>query len=107
MREEPEVQGQERDFGEVLRHELNNPLTGILGNAELLLVELPPAAHHASRNHRRAGGAQNRTVRRLSAEWRGQVPHLDGNAGAGAETIADAVFTEARKDLRKTAERGA
>jgi signal transduction histidine kinase len=29
-----------RDFGEVLRHELNNPLTGILGNAEPLLVEL-------------------------------------------------------------------
>jgi len=26
-------------FGELLRHELNNPLTGILGNAELLLVE--------------------------------------------------------------------
>lgn len=26
-----------RDFGEVLRHEVNNPLTGILGNAELLL----------------------------------------------------------------------
>src|SRR5713101_4580594 len=29
----------EEDFGEVLRHELNNPLTGILGNAELLLGE--------------------------------------------------------------------
>jgi len=29
----------DRDFGEVLRHELNNPLTGILGNAELLLLE--------------------------------------------------------------------
>jgi signal transduction histidine kinase len=29
-----------RDFGEVLRHELNNSLTGILGSAELLLVEL-------------------------------------------------------------------
>lgn len=29
-----------RDFGEVLRHELNNPLTGILGNAELLLLEV-------------------------------------------------------------------
>lgn len=28
------------DFGAVLRHELNNPLTGILGNAELLLLEL-------------------------------------------------------------------
>ena len=27
-------------FGEVLRHELNNPLTGILGNAELLLAEV-------------------------------------------------------------------
>lgn len=26
-------------FGEILRHELNNPLTGILGNAELLLAE--------------------------------------------------------------------
>src|SRR5712692_6465207 len=30
----------EEDFGEVLRHELNNPLTGILGNAELLLAEV-------------------------------------------------------------------
>src|SRR5262249_17262701 len=28
------------DFGQVLRHELNNPLTGILGNAELLLSEI-------------------------------------------------------------------
>jgi signal transduction histidine kinase len=28
------------DFGQVLRHELNNPLTGILGNAELLLAEV-------------------------------------------------------------------
>jgi signal transduction histidine kinase len=30
----------EEDFGEVLRHELNNPPTGILGNAELLLAEI-------------------------------------------------------------------
>jgi signal transduction histidine kinase len=29
-----------KDFAEVLRHELNNPLTGILGNAELLLAEI-------------------------------------------------------------------
>jgi signal transduction histidine kinase len=29
-----------KDFAEVLRHELNNPLTGILGNAELLLARL-------------------------------------------------------------------
>jgi len=27
-------------FGEILRHEINNPLTGILGNAELLLAEV-------------------------------------------------------------------
>jgi signal transduction histidine kinase len=27
-------------FGELLRHELNNPLTGILGNSELLLAEV-------------------------------------------------------------------
>lgn len=35
------VQAWERDFAEVLRHELNNPLTGILGNAELLLLSRP------------------------------------------------------------------
>jgi nitrogen-specific signal transduction histidine kinase len=29
-----------KDFAEVLRHELNNLLTGILGNAELLLAEI-------------------------------------------------------------------
>lgn len=28
------------DFAEMLRHEINNPLTGILGNAELLLSQL-------------------------------------------------------------------
>ena len=34
------VLAQGESFGEILRHELNNPLTGILGNAELLLAEL-------------------------------------------------------------------
>src|SRR5258708_7737653 len=34
------LDGIAEDFGEVLRHELNNPLTGILGNAELLLSEI-------------------------------------------------------------------
>ncbi|GEM_PF-3848668 len=34
----PRVAISEEDFGEALRHELNNPLTGILGNAELLLA---------------------------------------------------------------------
>jgi signal transduction histidine kinase len=34
------------DTAEILRHEINNPLTGILGNAELVLSHrerLPPA----------------------------------------------------------------
>lgn len=67
----------EEDFGEVLRHELNNPLTGILGNAELLLVEV----HRKNDGKLPHGGEQRletiaalavrlrETVRRLSQEW--------------------------------------
>lgn len=63
-------------FGEVLRHELNNPLTGILGNAELLLAEV-----RRKNDGRMPHGGQQRletiatlavrlreTVRRLSQE---------------------------------------
>ena len=32
------MEGTTLDFAAILRHEINNPLTGILGNAELLLV---------------------------------------------------------------------
>jgi signal transduction histidine kinase len=65
------------DFGEVLRHELNNPLTGILGNAELLLAEV----HRRNDGTFPHGGEQRletiaalavrlrETVRRLSQEW--------------------------------------
>jgi signal transduction histidine kinase len=65
------------DFGEVLRHELNNPLTGILGNAELLLAEV----HRKNDGKLPQGGEQRletiaalavrlrETVRRLSQEW--------------------------------------
>jgi len=65
------------DFGEVLRHELNNPLTGILGNAELLLAEI----HRKNDSKLPLGGEQRletiatlavrlrETVRRLSQEW--------------------------------------
>jgi len=65
------------DFGEVLRHELNNPLTGILGNAELLLAEV-----HRNHDGKLPHGGEQRletiaalavrlreTVRRLSQEW--------------------------------------
>jgi signal transduction histidine kinase len=67
----------EEDFGEVLRHELNNPLTGILGNAELLLAEI-----RRKNDGRIPSGGEQRletiallavrlreTVRRLSEEW--------------------------------------
>jgi signal transduction histidine kinase len=71
------VEAWERDFAEVLRHELNNPLTGILGTAELLLAEIA-RKNDGSLPH---GGLQRvetiaalavrlrETVRQLSHEW--------------------------------------
>jgi signal transduction histidine kinase len=69
-------------FGEVLRHELNNPLTGILGNAELLLAEV-----RRKNDGRLPNGGQQRletiaalavrlreTVRRLSEDWETRHP---------------------------------
>jgi len=71
----PENSGDE--FGQVLRHELNNPLTGILGNAELLLAEV-----RRKNDGRLPNGGQQRletiaslavrlreTVLRLSQDW--------------------------------------
>jgi signal transduction histidine kinase len=67
----------EQDFGEVLRHELNNPLTGILGNAKPLLAEV----HRKNDGNLPHGGEKRletiaalavrlrETVRRLSQEW--------------------------------------
>ena len=67
-----------RDFGEVLRHELNNPLTGIMGNAELLLLEvrrgrLELPAHNLRRLETIADLAvrMRETVRILSEHWEG------------------------------------
>jgi signal transduction histidine kinase len=71
------TEDREKDFAEVLRHELNNPLTGILGNAELLLAEI------ARRNDEQlpSGGLKGvetiaalamrmrETVRQLSQQW--------------------------------------
>lgn len=65
------------DFGEVLRHELNNPLTGILGNAELLLSEirrkgdghLPLDAPQRLETIAALAVRLRETVRRLSQEW--------------------------------------
>ena len=71
------LDGMTEDFGEVLRHELNNPLTGILGNAELLLSEI----RRNNDGRLPSGGLQRletiailavrlrETIRRLSQEW--------------------------------------
>jgi signal transduction histidine kinase len=57
------------DFGEMLRHEVNNPLTGILGNAELLLARhdpLPAAAIARVETIAALAVRLRETVRRLS-----------------------------------------
>lgn len=66
-----------QDFGEVFRHELNNPLTGILGNAELLLSEIrrksdggmPRGAPERLETIAALAVRLRETVRRLSQEW--------------------------------------
>ena len=63
-------------FGELLRHEMNNPLTGILGNAELLLAEvrrkndgrLPLGALQRLETIAALAVRLRETVRRLSQE---------------------------------------
>src|SRR5262249_40133480 len=65
-------------FGEVLRHELNNPLTGILGNAELLLAEvrrkndgrLPRGGQQRLETIAELAVRLRETVRRLSEDWK-------------------------------------
>lgn len=60
------------DFGEILRHEVNNPLTGILGNAELLLAsrnKLPPATVARLQTIAELAVRLRETVRRLSNAW--------------------------------------
>ena len=64
-------------FGEVFRHELNNPLTGILGNAELLLAEvrrkndgqLPNGGQKRLETIAALAVRLRETVRRLSEDW--------------------------------------
>ncbi len=60
------------DFGEIFRHELNNELTGILGNAELLLSRrdrLPSDAVERLRTIAQLAVRVRETVRRLSHAW--------------------------------------
>jgi His Kinase A (phospho-acceptor) domain len=66
---------EEADFGELLRHEVNNPLTGILGNAELLLAgrdRLSPQAISRIETIAELAVRLRETVRRLSDTWASQ-----------------------------------
>src|SRR5215470_14306532 len=73
------------DFGQLLRHELNNPLTRILGNAELLLSEvrrkndgrLPQGGQVRLETIAALAVRLRETVRRLSQEW--EQAHLGGS----------------------------
>jgi len=70
-------EGVSEGFGEMLRHELNNPLTGILGNAELLLAEvrrkndgqLPHGGQQRLETIAALAVRLRETVRRLSQDW--------------------------------------
>jgi signal transduction histidine kinase len=68
------------DFSEILRHEINNPLTGILGNAELLLAhqrgKLPPASIQRLETVVDLAVRLRETIRRLTVEWEREHPSL-------------------------------
>jgi signal transduction histidine kinase len=75
-------------FGETLRHELNNPLTGILGNAELLLAEvrrkndgqLPNGGQQRLETIAALAVRLRETVRRLSQDWENRHRRLPQRA---------------------------
>ena len=67
------------DFGEVLRHELNNPLTGILGNAELLLARRERFSALDTQRLQTVVDLAVRlreTIRRLTNSWDNRPPSL-------------------------------
>src|SRR5277367_3440293 len=64
------------DVAEIFRHEINNPLTGILGNAELLLshgVRLPAADTQRLQTVVDLAVRLRETIRRLSDAWDSQT----------------------------------
>jgi signal transduction histidine kinase len=67
------------DLGAIFRHEINNPLTGILGNAELLLAHRERLSSVDTQRLQTVVDLAVRlreTVRRLSNDWEGQSNSL-------------------------------
>ena len=75
------------NFGELLRHELNNPLTGILGNAELLLAE---ARRHQGGPFSEAGLKRLETIAALAVRMREPVRRLSQACEARSERARSA-----------------
>jgi len=81
------------DVAEIFRHEINNPLTGILGNAELLLshgVRLPPADTQRLQTVVDLAVRLRETIRRLSDAWDSQarVPKSSTPRSASGVSLA-------------------
>ena len=75
----PPWAGLPADGAEILRHEINNPLTGILGNAELVLAHrdrLPTADTQRLQTVVDLAVRLRETTRRLSYAWETQPPSL-------------------------------
>ncbi len=70
------------DIGEIFRHEINNPLTGILGNSELLL---------AHREHLTAADTQRlETVVSLAVRLRETIRRLSASLGSPQRSLKSA-----------------
>jgi signal transduction histidine kinase len=81
----PEAEPKPREgFGEILRHEINNPLTGILGNAELLLAEV-----RRKNDGRLPSGGQQRleTIAELAVRLRETVRRLSEDLEARQHAV--------------------
>jgi len=73
----PPWAGLPADSAEIFRHEINNPLTGILGNAELVLAHrdrLPAADAQRLETVVSLAVRLRETIRRLSNAWETQPP---------------------------------
>lgn len=81
------------DVAEIFRHEINNPLTGILGNAELLLshgVRLPAADTQRLQTVVDLAVRLRETIRRLSDAWDSQtrLPKSTASRSAPGASLA-------------------
>jgi signal transduction histidine kinase len=76
---------------EIFRHEINNPLTGILGNAELLLshgVRLPAADTQRLQTVVDLAVRLRETIRRLSDAWDSQAREPKPSAPRSASGVS-------------------